>query len=169
MKYLLLITETWTIAFLKRLSLILRFNGIAYCNPPKGQMTIRAVARKDVCFGSKTLLLNCYDGSYAKVLHAKFRRQNIWLCVQVSGLNRAWFSETVIDIIGEIKHGVYGLNDKDGTFVVCLCCLCSKVKVFVLDWRWILGLVFVCVIYLKKRTRNLKKLKGIFFFPFAVA
>ena len=56
-------------------------------------------------------------------------RQNI--CLQVSGMNRAQSSE----IINEIKHGVYGANGNGETFAVCLRCLCSKVKIFVLDWR----------------------------------
>ena len=71
----------------------LRFNGITYCNPPKGQRTSRAVtSRKD----RGLLKFGLCKGT------AEFRRQNI--CVQVSGMNRARAPEAIlIDIISEIK------------------------------------------------------------------
>ena len=48
--------------------------------------------------------------------------------MEVNGISRARPS------IGEIKHGAYAGGERKGeTFAVCLSCLCSRVKVFVLE------------------------------------
>ena len=62
----------------------------------------------------------------------------------------------IIDIISEIKHGVYGANGKGETFAVSLGCLC-KVKVFVLGLEVnIRNGLFVRDIFREKNTKSKK-------------
>ena len=63
-------------------------------------------------------------------------KTSVW---EVNGISRARPS------IGEIKHGAYAGGERKGeTFAVCLSCLCSRLKVFVLEVN-IRILLFFCV------------------------
>ena len=60
----------------------------------------------------------------------------------------------IIDIILEIKHGVYAANGKDETFDVCFGRLCFRVTTFVF--------LFLCDVFKEKNTKSAKSNRHFF-------
>ena len=60
----------------------------------------------------------------------------------------------IIDIIIEIKHGVYAANGKDETFAVCFGRLRFRVKTFVF--------LFLCDVFKEKNTTSAKSKRDFF-------